>query len=492
MTVEVAPATAPATTAPAPATPAQPAAAAPAAAPAPAAPAPPLPRPQKPSEADVLRAFDNDFESIVAKTKAEMANKGDAEPKPEPTEPEKKAEPAKEPEKKAEAAPEKKEGEETTEEEPAADAEWEEGVVPPTPEKALPSREREALKAIKDPEIRRAFARAHYLVKGYERAGMRLSDIPKYIAVAPTPEVLEERVTRAGQLDAFVEEFSSGQPDAIFRVAEVLHQTSPDGWTNLVDAIIDNIHTVRPNKMKPLGDRFMRAVVGNMREKAEKDSDLTIADHADFLEEWLGLKSAAKGRAGRDETRLDPDIQRRLAEADEISRREKQREAEAFQRGYAEFNNRVVSTATNEGVNYVRDWIEENCAAYSDEVKAELFDRMATQTLSAVRGNAQVEKTLRRLMDDGPGDEAHLKRCADYLVRTSRSAFVTIAPGVLTKFQKVFRQVTAKQAEKTARAKSSRDIGASGAPVVTPERRLVGKGKHPDDVLKEFDALAQG
>lgn len=429
---------------------------------------------------DVLAKFDAEFEATAARTKAEI--KAEAPEAPKPAEEE---EPAAEPQQQAAT----EEGAEATPEEAAdQDGEWEEGIVPPQPEDALPSKERAALKAIKDPEMRRAFARAHYLVKGYERAGMRLSEIPKYLAAAPTPEILAERVERASQLDAFVEEFSTAHPDNIVRVAEVLKQTSPEGWTGLVDAIIDNIPVVRPEKLRPLGMKFGRAIVSNMRATAEKTGDLVLADHADGLETYLGLKGKA-GAGEREEPQISPDIKRRLEEADEMERREKQRTSESVQQAYEAFSTAVVQSATTEGVGFIKDWIEENCAAYSNEAKAELFDRLAGSVLEQVQGNAHVAKTLRRLMDDGPGDEAHLKRCREYLVRTSRSVFVNVAPQVLQRFQKVFGQAAARRAEKVVRARTARDIGSTGSPVVATERRLTGKGKHPDDVLKEFDAL---
>ncbi len=446
-----------------------------------AAPPPaPVKAPTKPTAEEALAKFDAEFDALSSKAKVEIAD-GDDEPAPvkKAAEPEATKEEAK-PEAEAEAGaedPSKQEGE------------WEEGVVPPSPETALPPNMRAALKAIKDPEIRKQLARDHFLAKGYARSGMRLSDISRYVAAAPTPEILDERMSRASQLDSFVDEFGSGDQNATYRVAEVLRQTSPEGWTRLVDAIIDNIPTVRPEKLRVLGGKFFRAAVTDMRAKAEKDGDLVLADHADGLEEFLGLKASAKAKGQRDETREDPDLKRRLEEADEITRREKQRETESVQQAYQAFNGAVVNAATTEGVSYIRDWIEENCGAYSNDAKAELFDRMAGSVLEQVRGNAHVTKTLQRLMDDGSGDEAHLKRCADYLVRTSRSVFVTVAPQVLGKFQKVFGQATARRMEKVVRAQSSRDIGSSGAVAVAQSQRLVGKGKHAEDVLKEFDAL---
>ncbi len=419
----------------------------------------------KPTAEEALAKFDAEFDALASDTKAEIA-----EPKAEPQ-----AEPDPAPE--AEAKPDE------------PNAEWEEGIVPPSPEDSLPNDERAALKAIKDPKLRRQFARAHYLVKGYERAGMRLSDISRYIAAAPTPEILDERIQRASQLDAFVEAFETAKPENTFQVAEVLRQTSPEGWTGLVDAIIDNLPVVRPQKMREVGNKFARAFVSNMRAQAEKDGDLVLADHADGLEEFLKLKAGATGGARRDETRQDPDVQRRLEEADEITRREKQREAESASQAYQAFNGAVVSTATTQGVSFIKDWIEENCEAYSNEAKAELFDRFAGSTLEQVRSNPHVAKTLQRLIDDGSGDEAHLKRCADYLVRTSRSVFTTVAPQVLRKFQVVFGQAAARRTEKVVRARSARDIGSSGAVAVSQEKRLSGKGRHPDDVLKDFDAL---
>lgn len=432
----------------------------------------------RPSEEEVLSRFDAEFEAAAARAKSEI-NDGADDASVEAPDVEK------EPVVK-EAEPE---GEEEAAAAPEGSEEWEEGIVPPKPEDALPSRERAALKAIKDPEVRRAFARAHYLVKGYERAGMRLSEIPKYLAAAPTPEILSERIERASQLDAFVEELQAAKPDSVIRVAEVLRQTSPEGWTGIVDAIIDNIPVVRPEKLRPLGMKFGRAFVSQMRAAAEKNGDLVLADHADGLEEYLGLKNKSGADGRGEESRLPDDVRRRLEEADELERREKQRSTESVQRAYEAFNTAVVQSATTEGVGFIKDWIEENCEAYSNEAKAELFDRLAGSVLEQVQGNTHVARTLRRLMDDGQGDEAHMKRCRDYLVKTSRSILVSAAPEVLKRFQRVFGQAAARRAEKNARARTARDIGSAGAPVVATDRRLTGKGKHPDDVLKEFDAI---
>ena len=99
-----------------------------------------------------------------------------------------------------------------------------------------------------------------------------------------------------------------------------------------------------------------------------------------------------------------------------------------------------------------------------------------------------VAKTLQRLMDEGVGDEAHRARCADYLAKTIKSVFVTVAPSVLTDIQRLAGPSMKRREERAARARTTRDIGGSGAPAVPSEKRLSGKGKHAEDVLKEFDA----
>ena len=448
----------------------------PASTPAPA----PAPAPRRQTEEEILRAFDEEFE------KGLQSDADESEPEEAPAE-KKEAKPA---EKEEKAAEEK-------EEEPAEpqDGEWEEGVVPPKPEEALPNKERAALKAIKDPAVRREFARAHFLVKAYEKSGMRLGQVHRYIAAAPTPEILEERVQRAEQLDAFVEDFHAGAKDkgAAARVAEVLRQTNPDGFRSVVNLITDNLHVVLPpQEMRKVGDRFFRAAIANMRETAEETSDLVLADVADGVESFLGLKATkkgARGESGRDKTPEDPEVARKLREADEILRRDKEREAEAFRQSYAAFNNIVVQDAVKESADFAKDWIEENCGAYDTPVKKELFDRLRDTVRGHIEGNAVVAKTLQRLMDEGAGDEAHRARCADYLAKTIKSVFVTVAPSVLSDIQKIAGPAMKRRAERAERARSIRDVGASGAPAVAGERRLTGKGKHADDVLKEFDAL---
>ena len=306
------------------ATPEAPAATATPEAPAPAAAAPATtPAPAgKQTEDQILAAFDAEFDKGLAE------KDGDEPEAEEPAAADEKAE-AKEPEAKEEAAEETQEGE------------WEEGVVPPKPEDALPNRERAALKSIKDPEIRRSFARAHFLVKAYEKSGMRLGAVHRYIAAAPTPEILEERIERAEQLDAFVEEFtaSPGDKAATARVAEVLRQTSPEGFKGMVDLIADNLHVVLPApKMREIGNKFFRAAISNMRERAEETGDLVLADVADGTEAFLGLvppKKGPKGAQGRDKTAEDTETARKLQAAEEVLRRDKEREAEAGRQRYS-------------------------------------------------------------------------------------------------------------------------------------------------------------
>lgn len=447
---------------------------APAAAAPPAAPAaaPPAPAPAaKQTEAQILAAFDEEFDKGLA---------------PKEDEP---GEDAPEAEAKQEAQGEKSDEEEPVE---AQDGEWEEGVVPPKPEDALPNKERAALKAIKDPVLRREFARAHYLVKAYEKSGMRLGAVHRYIAAAPTPEILEERITRAEQLDAFVDEFSSGDKTASARVAEVLRQTSPEGFSSLVDLITDNLHVVLPtSKMRIVGDKFFRAAISNMREKAEDSGDLVLADVADGVESFLGLtpqKKGQKGSLGRDKTPEDPEIARKLQAAEEVLRRDKEREQESGRQRYTAFNGVVVQDAVRESADFAKEWIEENCGAYDRNVKKELFDRLHQTVRGHIEGNAVVAKTLQRLMDEGVGDETHRARCADYLAKTIKSVFVTVAPSVLTDIQRLAGPSMKRREERAARARTTRDIGGSGAPAVSSEKRLSGKGKHAEDVLKEFDA----
>lgn len=464
----------PATATPeAPAAPAATEAAAPAVATPEAAPAPAQQPARKQTESEILAAFDAEFEKGLNEEGDEADDTDAGEPTPTETADGK------------EEVPEEKSDE-------VQDGEWEEGVVPPKPEDALPNKERAALKAIKDPEVRRSFARAHFLVKAYEKSGMRLGAVHRYIAAAPTPEILEERVQRAEQLDAFVDEFSSGDKDAAVRVAKVLQDTSPEGFRSLITVIKDNLHVVLPpNEMREVGNRFFRAAIANMREQAEESGDLVLADVADGVESFLDLKPQKKGKAesGRAKTPEDAEAARVLQQANEVLRREKEREAEAARQGYVAFNNTVVQDAVRDAADFAKEWIEENCGAYQTPVKKELFDRLSQTVRGHIEGNAVVAKTLQRLMDEGVGDEAHRARCAGYLAKTIKSVFVTVAPTVLTDIQKIAGPAMKQRAERAARARSMRDVGGSGAPAVTSEKRLTGKGKHADDVLKEFDAL---
>jgi hypothetical protein len=449
-----------------------PAPAAPAAAPPAAAEAPPSSVRVRQTEEQVLAAFDAEYEKGLDVP----AGKPDVDDEPEVAAPAKETKEAEEPEPEAAA-------DET-------DGEWEEGVVPPKPEEALPNKERSALKAIKDPEVRRQFARAHFLVKAYEKSGMRLGAVHRYIAAAPTPEILEERVRRAEQLDAFVDEFSSGAQDrgASARVAEVLRQTNPEAFGSFVGLLTDNLHVVLPPaKMREVGDRFFRAAIANMREKADENGDLVLADVADGVEQFLGLGKPAKGQ--REKTQDDPVAAQRLREAEEVIRREKEREAEAGRQRYAEFNNIVVQDAVQDAASFAKDWIEENCGAYPNPVKKELFDKLYGSVRGHIEGNTVIARTLQRLVDEGAGDEAHRAKCAGYLAKTIKSVFVTVAPGVLTDIQRLVGPATQRRAERAERARSIRDVGGAGAPAIAGTPRLTGKGKHADDVLKEFDAL---
>ena len=276
-------------------------------------------------------------------------------------------------------------------------------------------------------------------------------------------------------------------------VLEVLRQTSQPGFEAMIDLLSTNLPAVLPKpKLRQVGNQFFRAVISNMREDADENGDLVLADVADGVEKYLGLTQERKGRgkdAGRDKAPEDPETARKLQQADEILKRdEERRRQEATQRVVA-FNEGVVKDAVGEAANFAKEWIEENCGAYRTEVKRELYNRLYSTVRGHVENNAVVQKNLTNLINEGNGDDAHRARTAQYLVKTIKSVFVTVAPGVLAEIQRIAGPAAARRVERVEKAKSARHVGGSGGPVVAGEQRLTGKGKHPDDVLKEFDSL---
>jgi hypothetical protein len=356
-------------------------------------------------------------------------------------------------------------------------------------EQALPRRAREAFKDIKDPRWRKIATDAYWYAEGYRKAGMHLSDIPKYREIAPTLETLQTIDSIAKEKLEFDRLLTAGGPDAIVSIANQINQANPQVWSQLVDQLVDNLPKVSKAAYYRIGDRIAKNIEANLRRDAKALGDEDLNTAADVIAEWLGGKSSKTPDGQPAAAQLAPEVQKELEEARELKRQLEQRRFEEAQSTYQNFVNTTYETAVAEGSTPILEWVNAwGKTLPSDDARQELAGRIGNRIMQMLQASQNVNVTFERMLKNGDGSPAHQQTCARYLVNQAKALLPQVAPDELTKFKKLFGVQQAKQREdKIAAVTARRDVGTAGVASAPVNPAVSGRGKSQDQVWAEFE-----
>lgn len=390
-----------------------------------------------------------------------------------------------------------KEPEEKVEAKSEAEAEAEPTVKPEvelTPDdwKTRLPKIRKAVEAIPDPKMRRLLIDAYMTAQPYQRAGIRMSDIEHYKAVAPTPEVLDEIVMTADQMNNLKSAIAHGSDEAANHIMRMMVQVDPNGTRQFVSHIVDHLEEFHPPAWRAAGVKLIRNVVANMREDAKKGNPL-LEEAARDLAVYVGLE--AEESENSDQADLPEHARQKIEELELLKRQEAERRQlemqarrdEVFQK-IRTFHQGVISESFQEGAKVVQEWIDEYAGSYNDATKAKLFDSIGDELVRRVDQNPHIQAQYDKILRSGNGSPEHRAQARQYLINQARSLLPVVAAPVLREFSEIANGVRVKRQEKLTSA-SRRDLGSSGAAPITPRSQpLSGRGKTMDQVFAEFEA----
>jgi hypothetical protein len=354
-------------------------------------------------------------------------------------------------------------------------------------EAPLPRRAREALKDVRDPRWQKIFTDAYWYAEAYRKAGMKVSDIPRYRDIAPTYETLETINQIAREKAEFDNVLSTGTPESVTQLANYVNNANPQMWGKLVSQIAENLPSIDKKAYYALGDRIVKNAIANMRKASQEKDNEDLSTAADVISEWLGIDTSKKD--GPVAPQLPPEIQQELAEAKELKRQEEQRRYEWAQDTYTGFLNSTYETAKAEGITPIQEWVNTWGASLpSDAAREELLGRIGNRILQAIQSNPNVGTTFQKLIHSGDGGEAHKQACARYLVNQAKALLPQVAPDEFKKFSALFGGQAKKQRdEKIAAATARRDVGSAGIASAPGVATISGRDKKQDQVWAEFE-----
>lgn len=393
-----------------------------------------------------------------------------------------------------EVEPEKPEpAEKLAEETPKAEGEEKPSEDEEKLEKVNP-RIREILKGV-DSKVRKEFVDNYFIGKSYRESGMPLGDIPEYLRIAPTREVLQDLAGMAKVAGEMLSDFNDPK-EGVGRFVQRLYQTNQQSFRSLVQSVSDPdwLQAAMPDVFTPiaqLGTYNALATLGE-RAKAANNEDLSTA--VAIIAEELGLdvdeKALASRRAAQPQQQRSPQDEEAYRRLQELE----QRDAQLRQNAYQSF----AKAAYDEAAGAVTTKIDEVIASsdpdntFNQKTREKMKTQIGEALVKSVSTNETVMRKLNALMANGDGSPEHKARVSQYLITQATALLPMAAKGVVEDYSSLFDNVKFKREEKVERVTSRREVGAGGkASPGTPPAPFSPKGMNMKDAFDAFFAHKQ-
>jgi hypothetical protein len=347
-------------------------------------------------------------------------------------------------------------------------------------EEQLPTKFREAIRVIPDAKIRKQIAVDHFRLRKWDRfqqklGGVSVEDLDQYVTtavqIAPTVEVLGEIAETAKAAQELANGFAGGSLEGFGKFAAAMLQANPEAFvdffgfltgneTLVAQGLAQNFHPSLAQKFKTyrdfFGDRLNRNVIANMREDSKQEGREVLAEAADVLEEYLGLKGKEKQPtrvAARQPDERDLELGRLRAERQQ-----------AWNERVEGFNNRVFTAIGTTLAPEVNAYIDQKLPGLSATARSKHAVRLAEIIYEELLNNPFVKSRAERINAGWTLDEQHFANLANFYIAQGRKFIPADGGKLLQELRESTEPAVQKRTARVEQQMTRRDVGASGKP----------------------------
>lgn len=349
----------------------------------------------------------------------------------------------------------------------------------------LPRQLVQAINPDADPKLKRDMRRLMYIGLGYANSGMRLGDVKKYIAVAPTPEILQEVSSTAQAHRELMADYRNPSPESKVRFVQRLAATDMNAFTGLMSTVTEPqwIEKAMPERFVAIAKAGTKNYIESMKREAARTNNQDLLTAAEIAEEYggFGNREQASPQQGPP---VDPETAQRLQELEARDQAYRSQAHNGFMRN-------VYQTAANEVTGRIDGLVDQAMPtnSYSQEARAEAKRLVGDAIVRGLSANPHVVEKINQLAFNGQYDERHFGTLVGFMIQQATAALPVLAGPVIEHMLKVASPAKRERAERQApSAPPRRDVASTGGKPVTaiPQEPIHVKGKDSKQVFDEW------
>lgn len=382
-------------------------------------------------------------------------------------------------------------------------------------QEALPANIREALKnSGLDPKLQKHLADSEFIRRDLAKSGTPLpvlrqyiQDAPKYLAIAPSVEVLETMAETALVARNVHEGFTSNTPDGFKTFTAALLQSNPQavvGWMGWMlgqtdgmvsglkqhfgqeasDQLVGHLDTFVDQRVSN-GIARMRQQGAAAKEKGD-DEGAVWSEVADYMEQFFGL--APEAQKARQQSKPDPrDLK--------IQQLEGERKQQQTARVEA-FHDNVFNQAGTALDGALKTYLADKCKGLPPALAQEIYDKIGGEQGALYRellDNPHLKARAQAIEQKGRYDRNTFQALTDFYVGQGTRLMENVAAPIIKKFSEFAIPADAVRRQRLEATVARRDPGASGVPALNRQpanARPAPARTAAQSIFDEFDRQA--
>jgi len=329
--------------------------------------------------------------------------------------------------------------------------------------KSVSPRVRAVLKMLVDPAtnlpigagLRKEIVDNFFVGKTVRDAGIPVAALRDYLAVAPTPDVLQNVAENASQHARMLEDYA--QNPSVF--AEQLYATNKDAFQNLVSSLTDPewLQTTFPKSFASIAKDGTRNYLENALVDAQRSGDADLEAAVGKLMEWGGLASPPQAQATppAPPNPLEERVNELEAERAQIlNERQGAFINAAYQRAARTVAERISGLVTEAATD----------SAFTEKAQQRIQADIGQRLYNAVTANQHIIRTLDGMIRSGSGDAAHLERVAAYLQSQALALLPSVSRDVIEEYADLVAPAITQRQQKVEKTIQQRSLVGGGKP----------------------------
>lgn len=362
--------------------------------------------------------------------------------------------------------------------------------IDPKVVKSVSGRVRGVLKMLVDPNTnlpvagntRKEIVDNYFVGKAVRDSGVPVASLREYLSVAPTVDVLRNVSQNASLHEKMLSDYAS-DPSSF---AEQLYATDQEAFQNLVQSLTDPdwLQATFSKNFAAVAKAGTKNYLENAYAEAQRSGDADLEAAVGKLMEWGGLASPPQAQAAPTQQTVDP--------AQERIRQLEEERAQFFSERQNSFVNSAYQRAASTVATRIEGVVTEAAAdsPFNEKTQGRIKTEIGHKLYAAVTQNEHVIRTLRTLVNQGPGDQSHLDRVATYLQSQALALLPSVSREVIEEYSDLVGPAVAQREQRVQKVLSQRaPVGASGRPTAPPAE--VFDPKKFGNMREAFDAFAR-